>query len=35
MAELVLYRRRFIPDEKILLKDDKVVSVSDDAIVTK
>ena len=33
MAELVLYRRRFIPDEKILLKDDKVVSVSDDAIV--
>ena len=35
MAELVLYRRRFIPDEKILLKDDTVVSVSDDAIVTK
>ena len=35
MAELVLYRRRFIPDEKILLKVDKVVSVSDDAIVTK
>lgn len=35
MEELVLYRRRFIPDERILLKNDKVVSVSDDAIVTK
>lgn len=35
MTELVLYRRRFIPDEKILLKDDMVVSFSDDAIITK
>lgn len=35
MTELVLYRRRFIPDEKILLKDDMVLSFSDDAIITK
>ncbi len=30
-----LYRRRFIPDEKILLKDDVIVSLNDDRLVTK
>lgn len=35
MEEIVLYRRRFIPDEIILLKDDIVVSVSEDTVITK
>lgn len=30
-----LYRRRFIPDERILLKDDVIVSVDGERIVTK
>jgi predicted RNA-binding protein associated with RNAse of E/G family len=30
-----LYRRRFIPDEKILLKDDVIVSLDDEKLVTK
>lgn len=30
-----LYRRRFIPDEKILLKDDIIVSLDEERLVTK
>jgi predicted RNA-binding protein associated with RNAse of E/G family len=35
MEKPVLYRRRYIPDEKILLKDDEIVEVTDDVVVTK
>ena len=30
-----LYRRRYIPDEKILLKDDIIVTIDDEKVVTK
>ncbi len=30
-----IYRRRFIPNEKILLKDDEVIYIDDSIIVTK
>lgn len=35
MTDAVLYRRRYIPDEKILLKDDKIIKINDDVVVTK
>jgi predicted RNA-binding protein associated with RNAse of E/G family len=35
MDKVKLYRRRFIPDEKILLKDDIIVSLDDEKVVTK
>lgn len=35
MNNISLYRRRFIPDEKILLKDDELVSIDDEKIVTR
>lgn len=35
MNTLTLYRRRLIPDECILLKDDIIVKQTDDVIVTK
>lgn len=34
MNKLKLYRQRFIPAEKILLKDDIIVSYTDDILVT-
>ena len=34
MNNLQLFRRRLIPDECILLKDDVIVSQSDDYIIT-
>ena len=34
MSKLQLFRRRLIPDECILLKDDVIVSQSDDHIIT-
>ena len=30
-----MYRRRFIPDEKVFLKDDVIVEINDDVIITK
>ena len=30
-----LYRRRYIPDEKLLLKDDIIVTIDDEKVVTK
>ncbi len=35
MDRVKLYRRRFIPDEKILLKDDIIVSLDEDRLVTR
>ncbi|MDD2970960.1 MAG: DUF402 domain-containing protein [Lachnospiraceae bacterium] len=35
MANLTLYRKRIIPDECVLLKDDVVLQVDNDTIVTK
>jgi len=35
MANLTLYRKRIIPDECVLLKDDIVLQVDNDTIVTK
>ena len=35
MEPLTIYRRRLIPDECILLKDDIIVSQTEDVIVTK
>ncbi len=35
MDNVKLYRRRFIPDEKILLKDDVIVSLDNERLVTK
>jgi predicted RNA-binding protein associated with RNAse of E/G family len=35
MDEVKLYRRRFIPDEKILLKDDVIISLDEKRVVTK
>lgn len=35
LNNISLYRRRFIPDEKILLKDDELVSIDDEKIVTR
>ena len=35
MANPILYRQRIIPDERILLKDDIIVTCSEDVIVTK
>lgn len=34
-GELRLYRRRYIPDENILLKDDEILQADDELIVTK
>lgn len=34
METIQLYRRRYVPDEKVLLKDDVIVSKSDNVIVT-
>lgn len=34
METIQMYRRRYIPDEKILLKDDVILSKSDNVIVT-
>ena len=30
-----LYRRRFIPNEKVFLKDDKIIDIKNDIIITK
>ncbi len=30
-----MYRRRFIPDEKVFLKDDVIIDINDDVIITK
>ncbi len=35
MDNIKLYRRRFIPDEKILLKDDIIVSLDSERLITK
>lgn len=35
MDNFKLFRRRFIPDEKILLKDDKILKMDDEIIITK
>ncbi|NLL73888.1 MAG: DUF402 domain-containing protein [Clostridiales bacterium] len=35
MHQLSLYRRRFLPDELIHLKDDIILDVKDDIIITK
>ncbi len=35
MNPLTLYRRRLIPDECILLKDDKIVSQNDSIVITR
>ena len=35
MDRVKLYRRRFIPDEKIFLKDDIIVSLDEERLVTK
>lgn len=35
MENIKLYRRRYIPDELIYLKNDKVLSVDDERIVTR
>jgi len=34
MSKLKLYRQRFIPQEKILLKDDIIVSHTKDFLIT-
>ncbi len=33
--DVIIYRRRFIPDEKVLLKDDEIIHLSEDIIITK
>lgn len=35
MQELKLYRRRFIPDETVYLKDDVILYHDDDVVITK
>jgi predicted RNA-binding protein associated with RNAse of E/G family len=35
MSAPILYRRRYIPDEKILLKDDEIIEINDDVVITK
>lgn len=35
MSELKLYRRRFIPDEKVYLKDDEIILSEKNLIITK
>lgn len=35
MENIKLYRRRYIPDELIYLKNDKILSIDDERIVTK
>ncbi len=35
MENLKLFRRRFIPDELVYLRDDEIVSVTEDKIVTR
>ncbi|MBR6380467.1 MAG: DUF402 domain-containing protein, partial [Lachnospiraceae bacterium] len=35
MKELQIYRRRYIPDECILLKDDELIEVTDERIITR
>ncbi|MBP5414771.1 MAG: DUF402 domain-containing protein, partial [Lachnospiraceae bacterium] len=35
MDNPVLYRKRIIPEEKILLKDDVIISCDEDMIITK
>lgn len=34
MENITLYRKRFIPNETILLKDDKIISCDNDKIIT-
>ena len=35
MEQIRLFRRRYLPDETIELKDDKILSMSEDVIITK
>ena len=35
MDKATLYRRRFIPDEKILLNDDEIIHLDDERVVTR
>ncbi len=35
MKDIKLFRRRFIPDETVLLKDDIIIHKDDDVIITK
>lgn len=35
MKNTILYRKRFIPNEKVCLKDDEIVLIENDIIVTK
>lgn len=35
MDKATLYRRRFIPDEKILLNDDEIIHLDDEKVVTR
>lgn len=35
MGDIKLYRRRFIPDECVYLKDDEIISFNDERIITK
>lgn len=35
MENIKLYRRRYIPDEIVHLKDDKIISADDEKIITK
>ncbi|MBP5194495.1 MAG: DUF402 domain-containing protein [Lachnospiraceae bacterium] len=35
MSDLILYRRRLIPSEMVLLKDDVILASTEDVIVTK
>lgn len=35
MNDIMLYRRRFIPDELIYLKDDEVISADSEKVITK
>lgn len=35
MNSISLYRRRFIPDEKILLNNDEIILVNDEMVVTR
>lgn len=34
MTNLILYRKRIIPDECVLLKDDMILSCDEDHIIT-
>lgn len=35
LKNIKLYRRRYVPDEKILLKDDQILYISDTILITK